>query len=169
MLRVLLVGVCAYAALVCLLRFSGKRTLSKLNAFDLVVTVALGSTMATVLLSKDVALAEGVLAFALLIALQFAVAWLAARSHAVGRLVKSEPRLLFFRGAFLRDAMRRERVTDGEVLGAIREQGVPAVEDVEAVVLETAGTFSVLKRSETPPSALLKVKGVPHGPTDTSA
>ena len=69
-------GVSAYIALIVTLRLSGKRTLAKMNAFDFVVTVALGSTLATVLLSKDVPLAEGVLAFALLIALQFAVAWL---------------------------------------------------------------------------------------------
>ena len=68
--RVLVVGTLAYAAVVVLLRVSGKRTLTKLNAFDLVVTVALGSTLATVLLSKNVALAEGVLAVALLISLQ---------------------------------------------------------------------------------------------------
>jgi uncharacterized membrane protein YcaP (DUF421 family) len=62
MLRVVVVGTLAYAALVLLLRATGKRTLSKMNAFDLVVTVALGSTLATVLLSKDIALAEGVVA-----------------------------------------------------------------------------------------------------------
>jgi uncharacterized membrane protein YcaP (DUF421 family) len=78
--RVLLVGTLAYAALVLLLRISGKRTLSKLNAFDLVVTVALGSTLATVLLSKSVALAEGVLALCLLVSLQYAIAWLSVRS-----------------------------------------------------------------------------------------
>ncbi|RMD68975.1 MAG: DUF421 domain-containing protein, partial [Cyanobacteria bacterium J149] len=39
--RVLIVGVLAYAGLIVLLRFSGKRTLSKMNAFDLIVTVAL--------------------------------------------------------------------------------------------------------------------------------
>ena len=60
--RVLVIGPLAYVALVLLLRISGKRTLTKLNAFDLVVTVALGSTLATVLLSKSVSLAEGVLA-----------------------------------------------------------------------------------------------------------
>lgn len=54
--RVLVVGGLAYAGLVLLLRLTGKRTLSKMNAFDLVVTVALGSTLATILLSKDVAL-----------------------------------------------------------------------------------------------------------------
>jgi len=68
--RTLVVGTCAYAALVLILRISGKRTLSKMNAFDLVVTVALGSTLATILLSSDVAPAEGVTAFVLLAGLQ---------------------------------------------------------------------------------------------------
>src|SRR5919106_4441321 len=78
--RVLLVGTLAYAALVLLLRISGKRTLTKLNAFDLAVTVALGSTLATVLLSSSVALAEGVLALGLLISLQYLITWLSVRS-----------------------------------------------------------------------------------------
>lgn len=82
----------AYAALVIFLRFSGKRTLSKMNAFDLVVTVALGSTLATILLSKDVAPAEGLLALLLLISLQFTVAWLSVRFPTIQQLVKSEPR-----------------------------------------------------------------------------
>src|SRR5690606_31542181 len=93
--RVLIVGTLAYVALVIMLRVSGKRTLTKLNAFDLIVTIALGSTLATVLLSKDVSLAEGVLALALLIALQWIAAWLSVRSRHVRKLVKSEPRLLF--------------------------------------------------------------------------
>ena len=71
--RTLIIGVLAYASLVMLLRISGRRTLSKMNAFDMVVTVALGSTLATILLNRDVALAEGVLAFALLIGMQYLV------------------------------------------------------------------------------------------------
>jgi len=69
-LRTLLVGVVAYVALVVVLRSSGKRTLSKMNAFDLVVTVALGSTLATVLLSRDTPLAEGVVAILVLAGMQ---------------------------------------------------------------------------------------------------
>lgn len=84
--------------MVLLLRVSGKRTLTKMNAFDLVVTVALGSTLATVLLTKSVALAEGLTAFVLLIFLQFVLTWLSVRSRAVGRLVKSEPTLLVYQG-----------------------------------------------------------------------
>lgn len=144
LLRVAVVGTLAYAALVALLRISGKRTLAKLNAFDLVVTVALGSTFATVLLSKDVALAEGVLGFAMLVGLQWVVAWLSVRSARFGQLVKSEPRLLLHRGRFLDSAMRAERVTHDEVLSALRSAGVTDPAQAGAVVLETDGSLSVI-------------------------
>ncbi len=144
LLRTAIVGTLAYAALVLFLRVSGKRTLSKMNAFDLVVTVALGSTLATVLLSTDVALATGALGFALLIGLQYAVTWLSVRSPAVRSFVKAEPTMLIHRGRLLKDAMRKERVTEDELLAAIRAQGFSDLAEVEAVVLETDSSFSVL-------------------------
>jgi uncharacterized membrane protein YcaP (DUF421 family) len=146
LLRVLVVGTLAYASLVLLLRVSGKRTLSKMNAFDLVVTVALGSTLATVLLTNDVALLEGVLAFALLIGLQLAIAWLSVRSERVQALVKAQPRLMLHRGRVLPVALREERVTEEEVWAAVRAQGTGSLGEVDAVVLETDGSFSVLKQ-----------------------
>lgn len=151
LLRVLVVGTCAYAALLALLRVSGKRTLAKLNAFDFVVTVALGSTLATVLLSSSVALVEGVAALGLLVGLQYAVAWASSRSRRVERLVKSGPSLLY-RSGFLHDAMRRERVTVDEVRQAVRGQGHSDLGSVAAVVLETDGTLSFL--SELPSTDL---------------
>jgi uncharacterized membrane protein YcaP (DUF421 family) len=147
--RIALVGVLAYVTLVVLLRSSGKRTLSKMNAFDLVVTIALGSTLATVMLSKTVALLDGVLAFALLIFLQLAITWLSVRSKAVSRLVKSEPALLVHHGALLPRALAQERVVEPEILAALRRQGVAALTEVEAVVLETDGSFSVIRCSPT--------------------
>lgn len=146
LLRTLVVGGLAWLALVLMLRISGKRTLAKLNSFDLVVTVALGSTLATILLSRDVALAEGAVAFLVLIGMQFAVAWLSVRSRTVRRLARSEPRLLLFRGEFLETAMNDERVTRSEVLQAIRSNGSQLADNVEGVVLETDGTLSVIPR-----------------------
>lgn len=146
--RTVIVGVAAYAALVVLLRVSGKRSLSKMNAFDFVVTVALGSTLATVLLSKEVALAEGALAFALLLFLQYGITWLSVRSRVVSRLVKSEPRLLFHQGQFLEKAMKDERVNEEEVRQAVRSQGHVSLETVAAVVLETDGSFSVMQQPD---------------------
>ena len=145
LLRTAVVGVLAYAALVLFLRFSGKRTLAKMNAFDLVVTVSLGSTLATIALSADVSLAQGVLALALLIALQFAMTWSSVRWGWVRRTITGEPSLLLFRGRFLQDALRQTRMTEDEVRAAVRSQGLPAIEDVEAVVLETDGSMSVIR------------------------
>ena len=155
LVRVLVVGTCAYVALIVLLRASGKRTLAKLNAFDFVVTVALGSTLATVLLSSSVALAEGVLALALLVGLQYVVAWSSVRSRRIERFVKSEPRLVY-RDGFLPRAMRRERVTADELYQSARRQGHADLTEVNAMVLETDGTLTVLKQSPTalrPPAA----------------
>jgi uncharacterized membrane protein YcaP (DUF421 family) len=144
LLRVAVVGVAAYLALVAILRVSGKRTLSKMNAFDLVVTVALGSTLATVLLANDVALAEGVLALALLAALQYAVTWTSIRSRRVRRWVKASPTLLVHRGEVLADAARAVRVSEDEIEAALRQAGLASIREAAAVVLETDGSISVV-------------------------
>jgi uncharacterized membrane protein YcaP (DUF421 family) len=148
LLRTLIVGVLAYVALIVFLRISGKRTLSKMNAFDLIVTVALGSTLATVLLSKDVPLGEGALAFALLIGLQFIVTWSSVRAPWVRRWVTGEPMILMYRGEFLPKALQRARVVEEEVRAAVRSAGFVSLNDAEAVVLETDGSFSVVQRGE---------------------
>lgn len=158
--RTLLVGALAYGALIALVRIAGKRTLAKMNAFDLIVTVALGSTLATILLSEDVALAEGVAAFALLIGLQLMITWLSMRTKVVPALVKSTPTLLAFRGRQLDEAIRAQRVSEEEMLQAVRQEGFASMADVHAVVLETDGSFSVIgSPAEGGDSALRNVAG----------
>ena len=144
LLRTVVVGVLAYVALVALLRVSGKRTLSKFNAFDFIVTIALGSTLASVLTSQQVSLLQGVTALAVLLGLQFVLTWLSVRFARVRELVKSEPALLVHRGETLTGALRRERVTEEELHAAVRESGAGSVGEVEAAVLETDGTITVV-------------------------
>ncbi len=142
--RTLIVGICAYVLLVGVLRMTGKRTLSKMNAFDLVVTVALGSTLATVLLSKNVALVEGVSAFLLLAGAQYAVTWTSIRSSRFRRWIKAEPRALLRDGRMLDEPMRAERVTQDEVEAAIRAAGHLDPASIALVMLETDGSMSVV-------------------------
>ena len=161
--RVALVGLPAYATLVLALRLSGKRTLAKMNAFDLVVTVALGSTLATILLTSNVALAEGIVAMAVLVAAQFAVAWAAVRSPRIRRAVKSTPTLLARHGRLDEDAMREQRVTRSEILQAVRSAGSGGLDQVAAVVLETDGSLSVITTGKAGDStALSDVTDVPR-------
>lgn len=147
-LRTLLVGVLAYAGLVAFLRISGKRTLAKLNAFDLVVTVALGSTLSAILLQESIALAEGATALGLLILMQFLVTFLSVRWPGFARVVRSEATLLARDGQYCEAAMRRERLTRDEILSTIRANGGHAIGDAETVILESDGTVSVSLKSE---------------------
>jgi uncharacterized membrane protein YcaP (DUF421 family) len=147
LLRVLVVGVLAYAAVVVVLRISGKRTLAKMNAFDLVVTVALGSTLSSILLSKDVALFEGVLGLALLAFLQFVIAWASVHWRRAETIAKSNARILLHDGVIDTQALRDERVTREEVLAAVRSGGFGDLEAIAGVVLETDGSFSVIPRA----------------------
>lgn len=158
LLRVVILGGSAYLALVTILRISGKRTLAKMNAFDLVVTVALGSTLATILLSKDVALVEGIVAFVVLVLLQYAIAALSVRYRIVETMAKSEACPLLIDGVIDRQALRRERVTRDEILCAVRGAGLGDLADVAAVVLETDGTFSVVSRDRAGSRSALPVK-----------
>ncbi|MFK8186447.1 MAG: DUF421 domain-containing protein [Phormidesmis sp.] len=141
----LLVGSLSYVVIIVWLRMSGKRTLSKWNSFDFVVTIALGSVLANALLNKKTSLLQETVAIGLLVGLQFLVTYISVRTSAVQALIKSEPTLLLFQGNMLEAALRKERVAKGEVLAAIRANGEACIEEIGAVVLETDGSFSVIK------------------------
>jgi len=142
------VGLLAYAGLVVLLRISGKRTLSKMNSFDLVVTVAFGSTLSTILVSKNVSLAVGLAALALLIALQLVITWCAVRSPLISDIVKTAPTMLVLDGRLREDAMKRTRVAHDDVLAAVRQHGHGSLENIDAVILEADGSLSVIPASQ---------------------
>ena len=146
-LRVLIIAPSAYVALVLILRVSGKRTLSKLNAFDLIVTVAIGSTLASIITRKSLALVEGLAALALLVVMQWVVTAASVRFQPIDRIVKAEPTLLLRGGQLLPRAMRRQRITEGEVQAAARAAGVQGLDQLEAVFLETDGSLTALPRS----------------------
>ncbi|NCC21568.1 MAG: DUF421 domain-containing protein [Alphaproteobacteria bacterium] len=159
--RIVLVGVLSYAALVVLLRVSGKRTLSKMNSFDFVVTIAFGSTLAAIMLNRSISLSEGVTALALLVILQYAVTWLSVRSKFVERIVKDEPTLLLFHGQPLEFAMRKERVSLDEMQAAVRSEGLEDFSCVAAVILETDGKLSIIPGGRREAGRVLKEQSPP--------
>jgi len=150
LVRIVVVGVSMYVTLVVFLRLSGSRTLATMNAFDFIVTVAIGSAFGRALTAKAVALAEAVVAFALLVSLQYVVTRLQVRWPVVSRAVTNPPTLLYFRGEFLKDAVRSERVTEDEIRTAARKNDHASLAEVEAVVLESSGEFSVVPSVDDP-------------------
>ncbi|MFL6716988.1 MAG: DUF421 domain-containing protein [Burkholderiaceae bacterium] len=160
LLRVIVVGTLAYAGCILAMRLSGNRTLSKLNSFDLIITVAFGSTLSSIVISSDIALAEGLLAIALLVLLQFIITWLSVRSAAVNSVIKTAPTLLLRDGRMIAGAMRRVRITSDEIRTAVRQQGMGGLDQVAAVVLETDGSLSIIPSEKLGSgSALNSVRG----------
>ncbi|MGB3300871.1 MAG: YetF domain-containing protein [Phormidesmis sp.] len=156
----LITGTLSYFGLIIWLRISGKRTLSKWNSFDFVVTIAFGSILASALLTKSTSFVQTMVAIGLLVSYQFLLTWLAVRSSVIQNLIKAEPTLLFFEGEFIEHQIKQERVAKGEVLAAIRLNGGGNFNDIAAVVLETDGSFSVIKDlNVNEASALRDVKG----------
>lgn len=142
--RVIITGSLAYAGTIVLLRVSGNRTLSKMNSFDLVVTVAFGSTLSSVLIDSAISLAEGLVAIALLVMLQFLITWCSVRSRSLSSLVKTQPTLVASHGNFLPGPMRRVRVTEEEIRSVVRQNGLGSMKEVAAVVMESDGSLSVI-------------------------
>jgi uncharacterized membrane protein YcaP (DUF421 family) len=143
------VGLCCtvvFFTLFIFIRISGKRTLAKLNAFDFIVTVTLGSTLSSMILAK-ISLAEGTAALLIMIVLQYLLAWTARSSKTMEKIINCSPALLYYDGAFLEDNMKREGITHEEIYAEIRTFRLERLDAVRAVVLELNGEISVIKKA----------------------
>lgn len=137
-----------------------------MNAFDFLVTIALGSCLASVALNKNIALAEGALVYFTLIFLQFIITWTSVRVKLVKKLVTGQPALLLYKGELLGDAMKRERITIEEIYVAARANGIANLNEIEVIVLETTGDLTVISKLEKTngkAETLGNVKGYPNG------
>lgn len=159
LIRTITFGLLSYIFMVFILRVTGKRTVSKWNSFDLVVTVALGSSLSTVFLSGNTSLAQGAVGFSILILMQYVVTWLNVRSRMVQKVIKAKPALLLHKGRFMKETMEHERVPVSEILAAVRSHGIANIEEVGAVILETDGNFSVIANLGESQSALADIEG----------
>jgi uncharacterized membrane protein YcaP (DUF421 family) len=144
--RTFFITVMAYVSMILFLRFSGKRTLTKMNAFDFIITVALGSALATIALNKNVPLAEGALVFFLFIFLQYSITWISVRVKAVKQIITSEPVLLLYKGELFDQVRISERITMEEIYFAARSKGIAALQDIDIIILETTGDITVIPR-----------------------
>lgn len=163
-LRVLITTIMAYFIVIFILRLSGKRTLAKMNAFDFVVTIALGSILGAVILNKSIPLAEGLLAVALLIFLQFIITYISVRSATFKNFISSNPTLLLFDGKLLETVLKKERISIGEINKAVRAAGAGHLSDVKVIVLESTGDITVIKKIDNSgkPGVLSDVENFHH-------
>lgn len=146
--RIVIVGTLTYFGIILILRVSGKRTLASMNAFDFIITVAMGSAFGRILTASKVSVAEALTAFLLLVILQYTIAWIETRSKIFHKLITSQPALLYYNGAFIEKNMRRERINRDDLMGAVRKKKFGDLSKVEAIVMETDGSISIIRKNK---------------------
>jgi uncharacterized membrane protein YcaP (DUF421 family) len=165
--RVLIIAPLSYVAIALIIRFAGKRVLSNMNPFDLLVDVAIGSTIAIVVLDKTVKFRDGMLALTVPLALQFGVAWITSHSKKFEKAVKQHPAMLLMDGEMLPEMMHHEMITEEEVREAARKAGMSSLQEAKAIVLEVDGTISVVRQTdEQHPKETSTLHGVKRSPQE---
>lgn len=144
--RIFLIGILSYIGLIIMLKISGNRTLSQMNSFDFIITIAMGSTFSSGILDKNVSLVDTLCALGLLIFMQYLITKFSVRSQKIDKLVKAKPVMMFYQGELIQEAMNHERVSKDEILACMRENGLSTLSQVEAIVLETNGKLSAIPR-----------------------
>ena len=144
--RIVLTAVTVYVLIVIITKVSGKRSTSQLNNFDWIVTVMIGSLGASTILLKDIPLIEGISSILVLYVMQFLVTKYASISPQFSSFILSEPRIVFYQGQFLPDAMCAERLTRQEIECAMRSEGVNSFDDVEAIVFESDAQLTIIPK-----------------------
>jgi uncharacterized membrane protein YcaP (DUF421 family) len=157
--RVAILAASAYVGFLVILRVSGKRALAKMNVFDFVFVVALGSMLADTILFPDSTVAKGLTAMTVLILIQIVLSWIQTKSKSIEEFINGQPTLLFFQGKFLRDNMRKQRVTEEELRASVRAESLGDMAAVHAIVMETDGAFSIIwHKTENSDSVLCDVQ-----------
>ncbi|ATW03665.1 hypothetical protein CHN51_09040 [Sphingorhabdus sp. YGSMI21] len=153
-----------YVTVILLTRLAGVRSFSKMSGFDFAVTVAIGSVLGSVILSKNPPITHGIAALVFLFGLQIGMAILRSRFPRLQLLADNKPRLIMIGGEIQHDQLRKAKMTEDDLWGKLREANAINFSQVLVVIAETTGDVSVLhakdKNEEIQPELL---KGVIAG------
>ena len=147
LLAIILTTIGIYVAVVVYTRIFGKRSFTKVTSFDFAMTVAIGSIVATTILSKSVSLAQGATGLFTVYLLQLMTAYF-RRWPAFNNMISNEPMLLMDGTEVLWENLKKSRVTEGDLRSKLREANVLDLTQVRAVVFETTGDILVLHTSD---------------------
>lgn len=142
-IAICITAVFIYLAVIIFTRIAGKRSFSKMSSFDFAMTVAIGSILASTILSKSVSLIQGIVGLAMVYLLQISVAYLRRSTH-IEKLVDNSPMLLMDKTEILHENLKKARVTESDLRSKLREANVLEISQVRAVVFEATGDISVL-------------------------
>lgn len=134
-----------YVVAVVAVRLAGRRTLAQMSAFDIVVTIALGTIVGSTALPSNASVVDGVAVIVTLLLLQVVTAAARQRFPVLGRLIDFQPQVLLRDGEMdLRRSPGSAQLTPGDLKSRLRRKGISCLDEANLAVLEPTGKISVL-------------------------
>lgn len=133
-----------YVLLLIVIRALGRRTIGNVSAFDLLVALMLGE-LVDEMIYGDVRFIQGTVAIVVIAGLAFGDSLLCYWDKGLEAILEGKPTLVVKGGRFHREGMRRERMNEKDVLGALRIQGIRDMREVEFAVVEHDGSVSAVR------------------------
>jgi uncharacterized membrane protein YcaP (DUF421 family) len=138
----------AYAFILLVMRIVGRRELTTLEPFDLIMLVVIGDLIQQGVTQNDFSITGLILAGGTIALLQSGVAWTGFRyRRRLGPVLEGEPMVLVQDGSLIERNLRRERLTPDEVFESARKHGVASLDEVAWAILETSGEITFVKKS----------------------
>lgn len=140
-------GIAVYFVLLIATRLTGRRTMVQMTPFDVVLLLIIAETTQQALLGDDFSITNAAVLIVTLFATDVVLAWLKGHSPRAASLLDGNPTVLISNGVIDEDAMRKARVSIGDILEAAREQhGLKTLADIDAAVLEVSGAVSIIPK-----------------------
>jgi uncharacterized membrane protein YcaP (DUF421 family) len=130
-------------------RVVGRRQLSQLEPFDLILLVVIGDLIQQGVTQSDNSVTGTLIVISTIALLSVAVSWLAFHSSPLRRITEGEPIVIVQEGRPVERNMRRERLTMADLQEVARSQQIARIEDIAWAILEDDGRISCIKRSDT--------------------
>lgn len=140
-----------YLGLILFTRLMGLRSFSKLSSYDFAMTVAIGSILASTILSDSPSLSQGLVAVAVLFLIQGAISVIRRKFKPLKSLIDNQAIILMAHGEYFCDNLKEANLTKSDVQEVLRRNGLKAKSEVFAVIMETTGDMSVIKQDSTAP------------------
>ncbi len=138
-----------FTAMIVVTRVFGLRTFAKMSGIDFATTIAVGSILATIVISKNQHLLKGILALTCIIGFQTLFSFLVRKSDRFKKLFTNKPQMLMKDGEIFYENLKKCNVGVGDLMGKLREANVHQLSEVQAVVFEATGDISVLHSADT--------------------
>ncbi len=152
-----------YVSAVTGMRMSERRTLAEMSAFDFVVAVALGAVVGRTATTAAPSYIQGLTAIATLVVVHRLVGWARIRSNRFRQTLDRPSVIVVDHGQVIGQAMRRAHLTDADLHAVLRQHRVARLDEIEVLVMEANGRFSVILRDGPPLDPRLDPRVVVEG------